>query len=184
LPAPTSTAAVNDISAWLPGTRLSLQTIPSSASPPAIVESPIASAATARLRRPSLPVLRIPQSAPQKVRAGSLLSARACHFILAKRRTPLRPADRGALTRLRATVSAIFKSRLCPRKWQDSVGPNPEVARPFDWLTTPTRRVVPWPRKVKKLKRQRPWSLIHGPDSGSADLPAYSWAINGAAVEG
>jgi hypothetical protein len=30
-------------------------------------------------------------------------------------------------------------------------------------------------RKVKKLKRQRPRSLIHEPDSGSADLPAYSW---------
>src|SRR5215831_17769037 len=23
-------------------------------------------------------------------------------------------------------------------------GPNSEVARPFDWLTTPTRRVAPW----------------------------------------
>src|SRR5450631_1995911 len=30
-------------------------------------------------------------------------------------------------------------------------------------------------RKVKKLKRQRTRSLIHGPDSGSADRPAHSW---------
>src|SRR6516225_8731066 len=39
-------------------------------------------------------------------------------------------------------------------------------------------------RKVKKLKRQRPRSLMRGPDSGSADLRAYSWAVNGAAVQG
>ena len=31
------------------------------------------------------------------------------------------------------------------------------------------------PSKVKKLKRQRTRSLIHGPDSGSADRPAHSW---------
>jgi hypothetical protein len=31
-------------------------------------------------------------------------------------------------------------------------------------------------RKVKKLKRQRTRSLIHGPDSGSADRPVHSWA--------
>src|SRR6516164_4730637 len=30
-------------------------------------------------------------------------------------------------------------------------------------------------RKVKKLKRQRTRSLIHGRDSGSADRPAHSW---------
>jgi hypothetical protein len=30
-------------------------------------------------------------------------------------------------------------------------------------------------RKVKKLKRQRTRSLIHGPDNGSADHPAHSW---------
>jgi hypothetical protein len=29
-------------------------------------------------------------------------------------------------------------------------------------------------RKVKKLKRQRTRSLIHGPDCGSADSPAHS----------
>src|ERR1700751_1730968 len=39
-------------------------------------------------------------------------------------------------------------------------------------------------RKVKKLKRRRPRSLIDGPDSCSADIPAYSWAINGAAIQG
>ena len=30
-------------------------------------------------------------------------------------------------------------------------------------------------RKVKKLKRQRTRSLIHGPDNGSADRPAHYW---------
>src|ERR1700726_1869448 len=34
---------------------------------------------------------------------------------------------------------------------------------------------LPRSRKVKKLKRQRTRSLIHGPDSGSADRLAHSW---------
>jgi hypothetical protein len=51
---------------------------------------------------------------------------------------------------------------------------NGKIIRTIAFSRT-TRVVTSYSRKVKKLKRQRTQSLIHGPDSGSADRPAHSW---------
>ena len=50
-----------------------------------------------------------------------------------------------------------------------------QIARNVTMEGYGTLRDCRYLRKVKKLKRQRTRSLIHGRDSGSADRPAHSW---------